>query len=81
MSAIADFCRAVLADNRPRAGEPWDTIANAINAGRKRAYRAGFNAGAASCDRNPQGQDREAGLGAEHESAVGAAETPQQGCP
>jgi hypothetical protein len=42
---------------------------------------AALRARAASCDRNPTGQDREAGLGAEHESAVGAAETPKQDRP
>jgi hypothetical protein len=44
---------------------------------------AALRARAASCDRNPTGQDREAGLGAEHESAVGseAGETPKQGRP
>jgi hypothetical protein len=38
---------------------------------------AALRARDASCDRNPTGQDREAGLGAEHESAVGEAETPK----
>jgi hypothetical protein len=43
---IADFCQAVLADNRPRHGEPWDTIALYINRGRLRAYKLGFEDGA-----------------------------------
>lgn len=43
---IAEFCQAVLADNMPRHGEPWQTIAYYINSGRKRAYRMGREDGA-----------------------------------
>jgi hypothetical protein len=58
----------------------WDCIpaTSEVDRGWAALYAACNEKPPASADRNPEGQDREAGLGAEHESAVAKPDAQEQ---